>query len=767
MFEIDRVPDYVYQVIAGHGIEKKDIYIISYSDKNNDDNYGDTYIFATSQVLGVLSGTVTYKLDRLNVKQVCEFTENYYIEYLISSVKNIQIEELISNSRLTAQKENGDYFLVANLSNFCRNSTRIFLKYFNRIASGDIVSSDFEIDEDDLPEYTCCPKCNMRYPDPVRKVCPRCMDKGKIFKRFGVFLNKYRVQIGLMVLTLVLITATGIISPYLSSGFFYDEVLDENGKFYAQILLVVGIVVVTKLLSHLFNSINLYVSAVISAKMVFDLKKSIFDAIERLSLSFFSGRQTGGLMSQVNNDANSIYSFFCDGVPAFLINIVQVIVLVTIAFTMNPLLALISLLPVPIYVVIIKTLYKKSVKYHARNYSTRRAMDSVLSDVFSGMRVVKAFSREQDEINKFENVSNEAAKAQMKTSVYHSTSYPFAGLVLFAGNVIALGVGGWMVISGYQIFGNAFTYGKLMTFLAYLNMIYSPLNFFTNMSDWTAACANAIQRLFEILDTKPEICEPDIPADIQNIKGKVEFSHVDFSYTKRRKTINDVTFKVEAGQSLGIVGHTGAGKSTIANLIMRLYDCESGDIYIDDVNIKEISLKTLHDNIAIVSQETYLFVGTIYDNIKYAKPDATYEEVINAAKSAGAHSFIMKYPDAYNTKIGMGYKDLSGGEKQRISIARAMLKDPAILILDEATAAMDTKTERLIQNALAMLTENKTTITIAHRLSTLRDADRLIVIEDGRVAEEGTHGELLQKDDGVYKRLYTLQIEALKNAGIA
>jgi ATP-binding cassette subfamily B protein len=246
----------------------------------------------------------------------------------------------------------------------------------------------------------------------------------------------------------------------------------------------------------------------------------------------------------------------------------------------------------------------------------------------------------------------------------------------------------------------------------------------------------------------------------------VEFKGVDFSYTKNRKIIDNVSFSIEEGHILGIVGHTGAGKSTIANLIIRLYDCDEGEVLIDGINVKDLSFSSLYDNIAIVSQETYLFIGTILDNIRYAKPEATYEEVIRAAKCAGAHDFIIRLPDSYNTKIGFGYKDLSGGERQRISIARAILRDPRILILDEATAAMDTETEKLIQNALSVLTRGKTTIMIAHRLSTLRDADKLIVIEHGKVAEEGTHRELLDKEEGVYKKLYTLQAEALKNAGI-
>jgi ATP-binding cassette subfamily B protein len=232
------------------------------------------------------------------------------------------------------------------------------------------------------------------------------------------------------------------------------------------------------------------------------------------------------------------------------------------------------------------------------------------------------------------------------------------------------------------------------------------------------------------------------------------------------KAVDGVTFKLERGKTLGIVGHTGAGKSTIANLIMRLYDCDEGKVLIDGIDVKDLSFKALYDNIAIVSQETFFFIGSILDNIRYASPSATYEEVVKAAKLAGAHDFIIKMPDAYNTMIGFGYKSLSGGEKQRLSIARAILRDPKILILDEATAAMDTETEKMIQNAITSLTKVKTTIMIAHRLSTLSDADELIVIENGKISERGTHKELLAIENGVYNKLYSLQAEALKHAGI-
>lgn len=764
MFEIEKLPSYVLEIAHSKGVDIDNIYLTAYCDMDKEHVFCDTYLIATDKSLYALSGStgLVSKENRATGGLDNIFYERDFTEYSLSSVKDFKIEELLSGARLTAKDEDGNYILISAMSNFCKGSALLFVKYLNKIKKGDIKDKDFNVEPEDDPKAHHCPKCGMRYPDKRRRVCPKCMERGKLFTRFGMFLKKYKRFIAIMIASLVLLTAAGILAPYFSSGFFYDEVLDIEGKLYGQILLVITIVVGTKLLLQVFNIINGYITSVISARVVYDLKMTIFGAIERLSMGFFNGRQTGGLMTQVNNDANTIYGFFCDGVPYFLINIVQVAVLCIILFIMNPVLAALSLITIPIFFVVLRKFYRTSMKYHARNYSSQRSMNGLLSDVLSGMRVVKAFSKEEEETERFHKSSKRVAKNNKKLAIFNNYSYPLAGIILYMGNIIALGVGGWMVIKGY----GDFTYGQLLTFTAYINMIYSPMYFFANMVDWSASASNSLQRLFEILDTRPDITESENPVRLERIEGNVEFKNVDFSYAKNRKIIDNVSFDIEAGHILGIVGHTGAGKSTIANLLIRLYDCDEGEVLIDGVNVKDLSFESLYNNIAIVSQETYLFMGTILENIRYAKPDATYEEIINASKCAGAHDFIIKLPDAYNTRIGFGYKDLSGGERQRVSIARAILRNPKILILDEATAAMDTETEKMIQNALSVLTQGKTTIMIAHRLSTLRDADKLIVIERGKVAEEGTHAELLSKDEGVYKKLYTLQQEALKNAGI-
>jgi ATP-binding cassette subfamily B protein len=369
--------------------------------------------------------------------------------------------------------------------------------------------------------------------------------------------------------------------------------------------------------------------------------------------------------------------------------------------------------------------------------------------------VIKAFAREEDEGVRFSAVGMKQTHVDITMSNTAFTAFPLIYYLLFIGQIIVTAIGGVMVVNG------EISLGTLLTFVAYFTMMHGPLEFMSWVSNWWARCVDAAQRVFEIIDSKADITEPENPVTLDNFRGSVEVKDVWFEYDPATPVLKGISLSVPSGKTLGIVGKTGAGKTTLANLIARLYDVKEGTVTIDGVDVKKLSLSQLRRNIGIVSQDIYLFIGSIADNIRYAKPDATIDEVINAAKIASAHDFIVNLPDAYETRVGAGGQDLSGGERQRLSIARTIIQDPGILILDEATAAMDTETEGKIQQSLNKLRSGRTTIAIAHRLSTLRDADNMAVINEGVVVETGTHNELIQLK-GEYHKLYSIQMEGLK-----
>ncbi|MBE6708318.1 MAG: ABC transporter ATP-binding protein [Ruminococcaceae bacterium] len=755
-----KIPDTVWEAASENGMTKDSVKAKVKLDRSRDNTPLDCYIFFDGRELLFLSGIniLVKKEERRrffgkNVPLEAKYKSLGAEKLNIEGWRDFEVEQQISGCIITAVNDFGGT-VVTKLSNTTADDARNFCDEVN-IALG--CKSESEKKHREEPD--CCPKCGQPYPDKNRKVCPKCIDRAGVIKRYWYFTKKYKFQVLAIFIAMVLSSALTILAPYISSGFFYDSVLTEGGKFYGQVLLVIGILVSTRLLSLLINMVNEVITAKVVPKIIYDLKKVIFTSIERLSIGFFTNRQTGALMNQVNGDANSIYWFFVEGLPYIIINVVQTVAVVVIMFTIDWRLTLISVAVAPVVVLLMKLLFGHMNKLHSKNYSAHRSMNGMLTDALGGVRVVKAFAREGEERRRFGERNRRVADSDRRVGIHSSTLFTLVAFLFTICSSIVMAVGGWTVIGG------GMTYGTLITFTAYASMLYSPLSSFVNMVNMASNSSNAMQRLMEVMDAEPDVRESDDPVKLPKLSGDIEFKNVGFSYEKNRRIIDGISFSINAGQTVGIVGHTGAGKSTVANLLIRLYDPDDGEITIDGHDVRDLSFETLRQNIAIVSQETYLFQGTVFDNIAYAKPDATRDEVVTAARVSGAHDFICKLENGYQTKIGWGYKDLSGGEKQRISIARALLRDPSILILDEATSAMDTRTERNIQAALDKLSTGRTTIMIAHRLSTLRNADKLMVLEDGKIPEEGTHDKLI-REKGIYYRLYTLQYEALKNAGI-
>ncbi|HOJ48848.1 MAG TPA: ABC transporter ATP-binding protein [Bacillota bacterium] len=762
MIVLEKLPAAVKEFFISKGIQPDEAVLTMKTDLGIDSVLKDVYIVIDKEKAAVAEGTVLFERRGFNQNgnpvRGEEFEAARFEQFNLAELEDIKVEQLISTGRVTATSGK-EPVLLFYFSSTYKHDAGIFCQVANEL------KKDGKVDEKKIKELNVedntCPKCGRRYPDPDRKVCPKCMDKIRLIKKLAKLFLHYKGYIFLIFCSLTMIAGLGAITPYVSNQIFYKDVLAEGGKYYGMIIEIILVMIAIRLVSLGVSLINGVISAKVSAEVTYDMKKSIFSTISRLSLSFFTNRQTGGLMTQINHDSIRIYWFFCDGFPYFVLNIAQLAIFMIIMFTINPLLTLYAFVTVPIFFFSFKLIFLVFEKLYAKAYSRRRSFNSLITDVLNGMRVVKSFSREADEMKRFNKRSMKSAEADTEISTKAAKIFPMLFFLLKIGSYVVWGVGGWQVMMKT----GTMDYATLMTFVAYFSLIYGPIEFLADISNWWSECLNSLQRLFEINDAVPDVKEKENPITLEHVRGDVEFRHVSFSYVENRKVIDDISFKVPAGTTLGIVGHTGAGKSTLANLLTRLYDVKEGEILIDGVNVKDLSFETLRRSVAIVSQETYLFRGSILENIRYACPEATNEQVIAAAKIASAHDFIIKYPDGYHTQIGFGNKELSGGERQRISIARAILKNPRILILDEATAAMDTQTERQIQQALNRLTKGRTTIIIAHRLSTLRDADNLIVIENGKMPESGTAKELLMKK-GVYYKLYKMQAEALKTIGI-
>ncbi len=712
---------------------------------------GETLLAFDAETLYTITGTV--ELRRVDRARRLEsvFAETGFTAVPVRAYKNLRIERQIATSRLLADTD-GDPAVLAVASIGRTKAMEAFARAYNGYLEGETPR---------MPPYASpfCPKCGMPYPEEGRRVCPNCSGRVSITMRLLGYFKDYGKQVSAIILTMFLSTGFSLLTPYFGSKLLYDDVLVANGRFYGMVLGIVLLIFAVRLMNTLMNILYTWVLGSIMPWIVYDLKLKIFTAMQRLSTGYYTSKQTGALMTRVNRDANNIYWFFLDGVPYLIVNSVLFIGVAAFMISMSWKLSLIAIASIPLVLIFFKVMWKVFQPLHHRLWVHDAKLSSVVSDTLSGQRVIKAFSKEDTELSRFDEHSGNLAAAEIRLSTTETTAFPLVYLMMFAAQVILTAVGGIMVLRG------ELTLGTLIAFIAYMSMLYGPLEFMSWVSNWWSRCVDSAQRVFEIIDSKPDIVEAEHPCPKEDIDGKIEFDHVLFEYEPARPVLRDMSFTVEAGQMLGIVGKAGAGKSTMANLMARLYDPTEGVVRIDGIDLKLLPMALVRRNIGIVSQEIYLFIGSIADNIRYAKPDAPMEEVIAAAKAAGAHDFIMRLPDAYETRVGAGGQDLSGGERQRLSIARVIIQNPKILILDEATAAMDTETERKIQDSVNALKSGRTTIAIAHRLSTLRDADYIAVILDGKVAEYGRHDELIRKKGEFYK-LYTIQTEALKYTGI-
>ncbi len=501
-----------------------------------------------------------------------------------------------------------------------------------------------------------------------------------------------------------------------------------------------------------------YVLAWVSEWVAADLRYRTYEHLQWLSVEFFGGKRTGDLMSRIGSDTERINNFLSINLVSFGSDVIMMVGTAAFLLWMNPLLALVSLAPFPVIVWLVHWVRSRLRRNFRLSGVAWGEMMSVLADTIPGIRVVKAFAQENREIDRFDRANRRVVEINQRVNFVWSFFAPTVKMLTELGLLVV-----W-VFSCWLVFQHHVTVGVLWMFVVGIGRFFTRIESLIYMVSAAERAAAAAQRIYEILDRVPSVAEPVRPVHPGRLEGAVEFRGVRFKYGTR-EVLHGIDLKIRPGEMIGLVGASGAGKSTLINLVCRFYDVAEGAILVDGADIRSFPVTEYRHNIGIVLQDPFLFYGTIAENIAYGRPDATRDEIIAAARAARAHEFILNLPDGYDSLVGERGQSLSGGERQRISIARALLIDPRILILDEATSSVDTETEREIQAALENLIQGRTTIAIAHRLSTLRRADRLVVIERGRIAEIGNHQELLQLP-GAYARLHRAQLELVQGVGI-
>ncbi len=568
-----------------------------------------------------------------------------------------------------------------------------------------------------------------------------------LYKRILSYIKPYLHVLFAALVCTMLAAGGNLYLPWIFRDMI-DKVLSAKDSYMLNV--ISASIVIIFFLRGIFLYGQNYLMSWVGQHVIIDIRSEVFRKLQRLSMSFYDKNKTGTIMSYVTNDVNALQGAMVDNTIELVTEGIILVGSVCAMVYLDWKLTLFSVLTFPVVLYFMNFFGKRIRSSGGQIQEATADITSVLQESVSSARVVKSFVREQYEIERFERENEANLNANLKNSKYMATLTPTIEFVAALGVTLILWYGGNNVIEGET------TAGSLVAFLAYAINISNPIKRITRVSGNIQKALAAAQRVFDVLDMREEVRDLPDATELPAVTGNVSFENVTFSYNAGDEILHGLSFTVKPGQAVGLVGPSGAGKSTIASLLPRFYDCDSGTIRIDGRDIKHVTLDSLRNQVGIVPQETILFNGSVYDNILYGRLDATKEEIEAAAKAANAHDFIMEFPEGYDTKLGDRGVNISGGQRQRIAIARAILKDPRILVLDEATSALDTESERVVQEALNRLMVGRTAIIIAHRLSTIKNADRILVLDKGKLAEEGTHAELMAQN-GLYAHLYEIQ----------
>lgn len=754
-------PEYLVW-LESQGVTKDDILLSTSNDITFEGEYAERWVIVTRQAVMMLKeedGTITAPR-----------------QFPMAEIESARIDTRVGSGFLQV-KIAGNWAEVARFS----NAKAI---WFERIAAKITRLKDtgeFVVSEDDEKEQNRCPTCGLMLRS-ATDICPRCIKKHRVLGRLLQTMKPYWPwAVGTLALVF---TGIGLnLIPPLLQRILMDDIVNhapELGAHYRTpvwimervggdpalvqqttavrfkllFLVVFGGMAGISLLNIGLGIIIARLSVTIGTKITYDLRHRLFERLSELSVKYYDRHQVGVLMARVTSDTEALHGFIAQSTQGFLVNILLPLFIGVMLFQMNAELTFYVLIPAPF--VIVSTYYFWEFVYpkYYKFWDSSSKLAGMLNSALSGIRVVKAFAQENREVERFDKFSGNLQSSRRRVDQATSTFYPIVGFIFGLGGLFVWYFGGKYIIKGEA----GMTVGTLMAFASYLGMFYGPLSSLSQMSSWLTSSMTAAQRVFEVLDTEPEIEEAAKAYHMHICRGDVEFKNVSFGYDRYSPVIRDVTLHIQPGEMIGIVGRSGSGKTTLVNLLCRFYDVDQGGIYIDGVDIKDLHKDDVRRNIGLVLQEPFLFRGTVRENICYGRPDAHIEDIMRAAKAANAHDFVMRLPDGYDFKLGEYGSGLSGGEKQRISIARALLYDPAVLILDEATSSVDTESEKQIQDALGVVTKGRTTIAIAHRLSTLKNSDRIVVMNDGRIIEVGTHTELMTLE-GTYYKLVKIQTQ--------
>lgn len=594
---------------------------------------------------------------------------------------------------------------------------------------------------------------------------PRAVEKAKDFKgtmkKLGVYLKPYSLSIAIVILFAIGSAAFSIVGPKIlgkaTTKIFEGLVQKITGVPDASIDFgyignIAMILVALYLVSSLFGIIQSFIMSGVAQKVSYNLRKQISEKMDTLPLNYFDTRTNGEVLSRITNDVDTVNQTLNQSLSQIITSVVTLIGVLIMMFSISWIMTLATFIILPVSMVLISLVVKKSQKYFKSQQEYLGHLNGQVEEVYGGHNIMKAFNREEASTRDFDELNNTLYKSAWKSQFLSGMMMPIMSFVGNLGYVLVSILGGWLTIK------SVITVGDIQAFIQYVRSFNQPISQMAQVANIMQSTAAAAERVFEFLDEEDEVKDPVNSVDPSEIRGEVEFEDVHFGYNEDKIIINDFSVDVKPGQKVAIVGPTGAGKTTIVKLLMRFYDINSGSIKIDGHDIRDFKRADLRNLFGMVLQDTWLFNGTIMENLRYGRLDATDAEVKEAAKAAHVDHFVKTLPDGYNMVLNEEASNISQGQKQLLTIARAFLKDPKLLILDEATSSVDTRTELLIQKAMEKLMEGRTSFIIAHRLSTIRDADLILVMKDGDIVEQGNHEELLEKG-GFYSSLYNSQFE--------